>query len=275
MKKVFTPVPPGPQADLPFDLDAAPVTASHNAPRLSEWVPERWPLADDWRPVLDHFWASEAGHELGQFMRARLAAGAIIYPPQPLRALALTPLAQIKVVILGQDPYHGPGQAEGLAFSVAPGVRPPPSLRNIFKEIARDPSLQNRVLPSPDDGSLVRWARQGVLLLNTCLTVEEGRPGSHAQRGWESLTDLIVKTIAVREGCVAFLLWGAQAQAKQVLLAERGATGGRTQVNHLVLTANHPSPLSALRPPQPFLGCGHFGQANAFLQRCGCAPIAW
>jgi len=243
--------------------------------RMTEWAPERWPLADDWRPVLDHFLASEAARQLGRFMRARLASGAVIYPPQPFRALALTALAQVKVVILGQDPYHGPGQAEGLAFSVAPGVKLPPSLRNIFKEIAQDPVLRQGALPAPGDGSLVRWAQQGVLLLNTCLTVEEGQPASHAQRGWEVLTDEIVKAVTTKGTPVLFMLWGAQAQTKQGLIAASAANVGRAQAAHLVLTANHPSPLSALRPPKPFLGCGHFGLANAFLQQQRGLPVDW
>ena len=242
---------------------------------MTEWVPQRWPLADDWRPVLDHFLASEAARQLGRFMRERLASGAVIYPPQPFRALALTALAQVKVVILGQDPYHGPGQAEGLAFSVAPGVKLPPSLRNIFKEIAQDPVLRQGALPAPGDGSLVRWAQQGVLLLNTCLTVEEGQPASHAQRGWEVLTDEIVKAVTTKGTPVLFMLWGAQAQTKQGLIAARAANVGRAQAAHLVLTANHPSPLSALRPPKPFLGCGHFGLANAFLQQQRGSPVDW
>ena len=242
---------------------------------MTEWVPQRWPLADDWRPVLDHFLASEAARQLGRFMRERLASGAVIYPPQPFRALALTALAQVKVVILGQDPYHGPGQAEGLAFSVAPGVKLPPSLRNIFKEIAQDPVLRQGALPAPGDGSLVRWAQQGVLLLNTCLTVEEGQPASHAQRGWEVLTDEIVKAVTTKGPPVLFMLWGAQAQTKQGLIAARAANVGRAQAAHLVLTANHPSPLSALRPPKPFLGCGHFGLANAFLQQQRGSPVDW
>ncbi len=242
---------------------------------MTEWAPERWPLADDWRPVLDHFLASEAARQLGRFMRARLASGAVIYPPQPFQALALTTLAQVKVLILGQDPYHGPGQAEGLAFSVAPGVKLPPSLRNIFKEIAQNPVRRQGVLPAPGDGSLVRWARQGILLLNTCLTVEEGQPASHAKRGWEVLTDEIVKAVSIKGAPVVFMLWGAQAQAKQGLIAAGGASAGCAKAGHLVLTANHPSPLSALRPPIPFLGCGHFGLANAFLERQGSAPIDW
>ena len=202
-----------------------------------------------------------------------------MYPPQPFRALALTSLADVKVVILGQDPYHGPGQAEGLAFSVAPGIKPPPSLRNIFKEIDRERSLGHLPPPvgalTPGDGSLVRWAQQGVLLLNTCLTVEQGQPASHAQRGWEALTDAIVKAVALKEEPVVFVLWGAQAQAKQGLIRLANELGRGLKQTHHVLTANHPSPLSALRPPVPFLGCGHFGQANEFLKKHGTQLIAW
>ena len=268
------PIPQGLQASFHFD-GQAPTTAAGACPHLSEWAPERWPVSDDWHPVVDGFLASDDARQLGQFMRARLASGAIIYPPAPFRALALTPLAQVKVVILGQDPYHGPGQAEGLAFSVAPGVKPPPSLRNIFKEIARDPLLEHAALPAPGDGSLVRWARQGVLLLNTCLTVEEGQPASHAQRGWEVLTDAIVSEVSKKDNSVVFMLWGAHAQTKQALIEASGATIGRANSRPLILTANHPSPLSALRPPKPFLGCGHFGLANAFLQQHGCSPVSW
>jgi len=139
-----------------------------------------------------------------------VAQGAVVYPPQPLRALELTPLAAVRVVILGQDPYHGPGQAEGLAFSVAPGVRTPPSLRNILQEVRRDTGGAE-----PSDGSLVRWAQQGVLLLNTCLTVSDGAPGSHARQGWETLTDAVVAAVARQPGTVVFMLWGAHAQAKR------------------------------------------------------------
>ena len=268
------PIPQGLQASLAFDA-GAPARPASAAPRLTEWAPERWPLTDDWRPVLEQFLASEAARQLGTFMRSRLAAGAIIYPPQPFRALALTPLAKVKVVILGQDPYHAAGQAEGLAFSVAPGVRMPPSLRNIFKEIARDRGPGNAALPMPGDGSLVRWAQQGVLLLNTCLTVEEGRPASHAQRGWEALSDAIVNAVSVTNRPLVFMLWGAQAQAKLGLIAAPAATAAPAHAAHLLLTASHPSPLSAWRAPQPFVGCDHFGRANAFLKQQGCAPIDW
>jgi uracil-DNA glycosylase len=243
--------------------------------RLTEWAPERWPVQNDWRPVIDAFLASEPGHQLGCFMRERLSSGAIIYPAHPFFALLLTALSQVKVVILGQDPYHGPGQAQGLAFSVPPAIRPPPSLRNIFKEIARDPDLEHRSTRPANEGTLVPWANQGVLLLNTCLTVEEGRPASHAKQGWESLTDAIVTAIAARGTPTVFLLWGAHAQAKQELIPAPGPMALSQAPCHLILTANHPSPLSALRPPTPFLGCGHFSRANAFLQAQGIQPVTW
>lgn len=261
------------QANLIFDTDAPVDTGSHS--RLTEWAPEHWSVAEDWRFVVDRFVSSDVSRRLGAFMRERLALGAIVYPPKPLRALELTPLSKVKVVILGQDPYHGPGQAEGLAFSVAPGVRPPPSLKNIFKEIAQDPLLAHGMTPPPVNGSLVRWAQQGVLLLNTCLTVEEGAPASHARRGWEALTDDIVQAVARRDGPIVFLLWGAHAQAKQSLIMDAGGLGRSKNEEHLVLTANHPSPLSAMRPPKPFVGCGHFGMANAFLCQHQKSPIAW
>jgi uracil-DNA glycosylase len=177
----------------------------------------------------------------------------------------LTPLNQVRVVILGQDPYHGPGQAEGLAFSVASGVRLPPSLRNIFKELQ-----QSLGVPMPTNGSLVRWARQGVLLLNTCLTVQDGQASSHARWGWEILSDELVKNAAQSVTPVVFMLWGSQAQAKKTLI-EQAASAAK----HLVLLANHPSPLSALRRPVPFLSCDHFAQANAFLEECGGKAIDW
>lgn len=243
---------------------------------LSVWELKTWPVAVDWQPVVARFLQTESARVLGQFMQRRLAAGAVIYPIQPLRALLLTPLARVKVVILGQDPYHGAGQAEGLAFSVAPGVKVPPSLRNIYKELARDPSVQGKATPATN-GSLVRWAEQGVLLLNTCLTVEDGLPASHAKQGWEALTDEVIATIWAQQSPVAFLLWGAHAQAKQALLALSAAnvSNGLAKQRHLVLTANHPSPLSAMRPPAPFIGCGHFGQVNAFLTQQGASPITW
>lgn len=230
------------------------------ADRLAEWAPAHWPVAAGWRPVIDAFLASPAGRRLGVFMRERLAAGAVIYPPRPFRALELTPLSSVHAVILGQDPYHGPGQAEGLAFSVAEGVKLPPSLRNIFKELGCQPAT----------GSLVDWAQRGVLLLNASLTVEQGLPGSHAKRGWEELTDALLAEVARHASPCVYMLWGAHAQAKAALIEQTAAAHGREV---LVLQANHPSPLSAARPPVPFLGCGHFRQAREWLQARGCAGV--
>ena len=212
----------------------------------------------DWRPVVDTWAASPVGQKLLAYLAERHAAGATIYPPEPLRALTLTPLSQTRVVILGQDPYHGPGQAEGLSFSVPEGVPFPPSLRNIFKEIQRDLGL-----PVPSHGCLRAWADQGVLLLNAVLSVEDGRAGSHAGRGWEGFTDAAIEALSrEREGLV-FLLWGSYAQKKGAIIDRQ---------RHCVLQAPHPSPLSAHRG---FLGCGHFGKANRWLQGRGLAPIDW
>lgn len=230
-----------------------------------KWPADLQGLDEGWRPLVDAFLSSEAGLALSKRLTDALQAGHTIYPPEPFRALSLTPLSQVRVVILGQDPYHGPGQAEGLAFSVAPGVRLPPSLRNIFKELQQ--SLG--VFP-PTDGSLVRWAKQGVLLLNTCFTVEAGQAASHTRWGWEVLTDQLVQTVAQSSKPVVFMLWGAQAQAKKGLIEAAGLSG-----RYLVLMANHPSPLSALRAPVPFMGCGHFAQANAYLAQSGEKTISW
>lgn len=213
-----------------------------------------WPVAPGWKSLVAHFFESKAGLDLLAFLRQRLQAGAVIFPPQPLRALELTPPESLRVVILGQDPYHGRGQAEGLAFSVAPGVALPPSLRNIFKELQLDLGEAPPAFPYPG-GSLVRWARHGVLLLNTCLTVEQGQPASHAGKGWEVLTDSLIREVSRTHTALVFMLWGNHAQSKKALI-----DGAR----HLVLCANHPSPLSALRPPLPFIGCRHFSQARAW-----------
>ena len=229
--------------------------------RLERWAPEAWPVAHDWRPVVDAFLASTTGLRLASFIRERLAAGAVIYPPRPLRALELTPLASVRAVILGQDPYHGPGQAEGLAFSVRPGVKLPPSLRNIFKELRCAPDE-----PLPASGSLMAWASRGVLLLNASLTVEGGQPGSHAKKGWEVLTDALLAEVASHASPCVYMLWGAHAQAKAGLIAQTAAEHGREV---LILQSNHPSPLSANRPPVPFLGCGHFAQARDWLAARG------
>jgi uracil-DNA glycosylase len=202
--------------------------------------------------VVDRFFKSARGVALLAFLKRRISEGAVIFPPQPLRALALTPLHAVHTVILGQDPYHRRGQAEGLAFSVAPGQALPPSLRNIFKERQRDLGEAWPAMPAPG-GSLVAWAQQGTLLLNTCLTVEEGVANSHQGKGWEALTDALIAQVSASPGRVVFMLWGAAAQKKRSLIDES---------RHLVLSANHPSPLSALRSPAPFIGCGHFSFAQ-------------
>ncbi len=247
-----TPEQPG----LGFD---AVLTSSPLQPdrRLTDPDILNWPVAPDWQPVVDAFAEGEQGRRLARFLKSRVEAGAVVYPPEPFRALRLTPLADVRVVILGQDPYHGPGQAEGLAFSVAPGVRLPPSLRNIFKELLRD---CGQAIPA--SGSLAAWAGRGGLLLNTCLTVEDGLPASHAKQGWESLTDALLVHVAAHAPACVYMLWGAHAQAKAPLISQAAAAQGREA---LVLQANHPSPLSALRPPVPFMGCGHFSQAREWL----------
>ena len=236
-----------------------PSSQSHSpeisSTQLSSADPAAWPVAEGWKAVVDDFFAGNTGQQLLGFLQQRLNNGAVIFPPRPLRALELTPPEDVRVVILGQDPYHGRGQAEGLAFSVAPGVRVPPSLLNIFKEMQRDLGTPFPPFPQPG-GSLVGWAQHGVLLLNTCLTVEEGQAASHAKKGWEALTDSIIRHVAEQGRPCVFMLWGAHAQSKRVFIPQdRG---------HLVLMSNHPSPLSALRPPVPFIGNGHFGRAKAF-----------
>lgn len=195
---------------------------------------------------------------------ARLrAAGEAIYPPQAalLRAFRETPWGSVRVLILGQDPYHGPGQANGLAFSVDAGVRVPPSLRNILKEVRRE--MYHDALISPQSPDLTRWARQGVLLLNTVLSVAAGRPGSHASLGWQALTQAVLEALAARGEPLAVVLWGTPARAFAPLFTEGG---------HLVLCAAHPSPLSASRG---FFGCGHFARVNAWLQEQGKPLIVW
>ena len=216
----------------------------------------------DWAPVLNAWRSSAAGQATLAAIDARLATGAAVYPSQVFRALLLTRLASTRVVILGQDPYHGAGQAEGLAFSVPHGQRVPPSLRNIFKELQRDLGLT-----CPAHGSLQAWAAEGVLLLNTALTVEDGQAGSHARIGWHALTDAICNALLDHQTPKVFMLWGAHAQAR-VSLEESDSP-------HLVLRSNHPSPLAAMRPPVPFVGCGHFGRANQFLSSHGRGAINW
>jgi uracil-DNA glycosylase len=253
--------------------------APTDVPRLTQWSPADWLVQPDWQPVLDAFWRSAHGQSLAAFVQSRLDAGAVIYPKHPLWALQLTPLSQVRVVILGQDPYHGPNQAQGLSFSVAPGVKIPPSLRNIFKELQRDLNQS-----APQSGSLQAWAQRGVLLLNTSLTVEDNQPASHAKRGWEQLTDALLVEVARTAPRCVYMLWGGHAQAKAELIEREtrapslGFVGLRdsdgSSREALVLKANHPSPLSALRGPHPFIGCGHFSHAKAWLAQRN-LPLDW
>jgi uracil-DNA glycosylase len=198
--------------------------------------------------------------QLKQFLLTQKEAGKVIYPESKniFNAFNSTPLDQVKVVILGQDPYHGPGQAHGLCFSVQPGIQPPPSLQNMFKELRRDLGLD-----IPAHGCLQSWANQGVLLLNATLTVEQARAGSHQGQGWETFTDRAIQLVNAQCQGVVFLLWGSYAQKKAAFIDSQ---------KHLVLKAPHPSPLSAHRG---FIGCGHFTTANQYLQRCNKTPINW
>lgn len=232
---------------------------------LRVWPPDASTLDPSWAPFVQKFWHSSTGQMLSVRIGQAVQAGQTIYPPEPFKALSLTPLQEVRAVILGQDPYHGPGQAQGLAFSVAPGMKLPPSLRNIFKELQR-----SDLLSAPVQGDLTRWAVQGVLLLNTSLTVCAGQAGSHAKWGWEQLTDDLLRAVAQSNRPVVFMLWGAHAQSKAPLIHQASKAG-----QHLVLQANHPSPLSAMRPPSPFTGCDHFAQANDFWQSVGDKPVQW
>ena len=220
----------------------------------------RGQLAASWQARLGEALVRPPMPALSQFLRDEKAKGKIIYPPgaQIFEAFNQTPFEAVRVVILGQDPYHGPGQAHGLSFSVPDGVPPPPSLQNIFKELERDLGL-----PRPANANLLPWAKQGVLLLNAVLSVEQAKPGSHQNKGWEGFTDSAIEAlVGDREGLV-FMLWGAYAQAKGRIIDSR---------RHCVLRAPHPSPLSAHRG---FLGCGHFSAANRYLQGRGQTPIDW
>jgi uracil-DNA glycosylase len=220
---------------------------------------------------LPRSWAEVLKDELKKSYLVRLKAflaqeqflGHIVYPSEKniFRALELTSFDNVKVVLVGQDPYHGPGQAHGLSFSVPQGIRPPPSLQNIFKELLSDLGI-----PVPSTGCLEPWAKQGVLLLNATLTVREAEPLSHHKKGWEEFTDAIIQRIAERKKHVVFMLWGKNAQEK----CERFSH--LLKDNHLVLTAAHPSPYSA---NNGFFGCKHFSQANAYLVAHGLEPIQW
>ena len=235
---------------------------------LQQWEPlnetRGVDLDPQWSGVIDPFWRSECGAQLSQFLVSRLKSGARIYPPAPFRALELTPVKQVNIVILGQDPYHGEGQALGLAFSVSPGVKLPPSLVNIFKELERDPDISGFKVPL--SGNLESWGRRGVLLLNTTLTVEQGAPASHAGQGWEILTDQVIALLSAQKKPLVFMLWGAHAQSKVEVI--RSSAGWR-EVDRLILTSNHPSPLSALRGKTPFIGNCHFSLAQSWLAQRG------
>ncbi len=227
-------------------------------------MPQEPSLPESWRAALGPALATPAARRLAGFLRDEAAAGKLVYPPLAVRlaALELTALDAVRVVILGQDPYHGPGQAHGLCFSVPHGVRVPPSLANIHKELHADLGL-----PIPAHGNLTGWARQGVLLLNATLTVEHGRAASHAGMGWEAISDAAVAAVAARAEPAAFLLWGNHARKQAQRVAGLGP-GTR----HLVLTAPHPSPLSAHRG---WFGSRHFSQANAFLDAQGRDVVDW
>lgn len=218
------------------------------------------PLPEDWNQWLGNEFQADYMQSLKRFLAEEKAAKKIIYPhsSQWFRAFELTPLNDVKVVILGQDPYHGPNQAHGLCFSVQPGVPVPPSLVNIYKELASDVGTE-----PVNHGHLEAWAKQGVLLLNTSLTVEKGNAASHRGKGWEAFTDSAIKTVSAHALPCVFLLWGSHARQKKALID----TG-----RHLVLEAPHPSPLSAHRG---FFGTRHFSRANQFLEEQGRTPVDW
>lgn len=217
-------------------------------------------MQPDWLALLQDQFEAPYMLALAAYLRERRSAGAHIYPPPRdwFSALWYTPPQRVAVVVLGQDPYHNPGQAHGLCFSVPPGVAVPPSLHNIYKELNADLGIA----PSTH-GSLIAWARRGVLLLNSVLTVEQGRAGAHQGRGWEQFTDALVERLAQRHEHLVFMLWGSYAQKKGARIDQR---------RHCVLRAPHPSPLSAHRG---FFGCGHFSAANAYRESHGLQPLDW
>ncbi len=217
-------------------------------------------IEESWKEVLKDEFTKDYFLQIVTFIKTEKAAGKIIYPPGALifNAFDKTPFNKVKVVLLGQDPYHNPGQAHGLSFSVPDGVTKPPSLINIFKELQSDLGI-----PSSANGNLEKWALQGVLLLNASLTVRKNEPASHSKIGWIEFTDAVIKKISGEKKGVVFLLWGKFAQDKQVLIDE---------TKHQVLKAAHPSPFSA---DKGFFGCRHFSKANEFLMQEGLAPIDW
>lgn len=216
-------------------------------------------LQNDWAEVLDDEFAKPYYKELREFLKQAYRTERVFPPMEDIyNALRVTSYADTKVVILGQDPYHGPGQAHGLSFSVRLGVQPPPSLINIFKEMEADVGCAR-----PNHGCLLGWAEQGVLLLNTTLTVAQGRPKSHAGHGWETLTDAIIQRLSERQTPLVFILWGAHAQSKMPLIDTS---------RHHIIKSPHPSPLSASRG---FFGSRPFSRANAYLIQDGLEPIDW
>lgn len=217
-------------------------------------------IDDSWKKALKDEFNKEYFTQIVGHLRIEKAAGHTIYPPGSLifNAFNLTPFENIKVVLLGQDPYHGKGQAHGLCFSVQDGIKPPPSLVNIYKEINKDIGL-----PIPNHGNLTKWAQQGILMLNASLTVRAGEPMSHAKIGWADFTDAVIRKVSEQKKGVVFLLWGKFAQAKQELIDE---------TKHQVLKAAHPSPYSA---DAGFFGCRHFSRTNEYLMKEGLDPIDW
>lgn len=217
-------------------------------------------LHDSWKKALFDEFSKPYFLELKEFLEREKKSGQILYPPGPLifTAFDTTPFDEVKVVILGQDPYHNPGQAEGLSFSVPIGQKLPPSLQNIFKELKSDLGIE-----TPKHGNLKKWAMQGVLLLNATLTVRENQPGSHQKKGWENFTDAIIRELSFRKKGVIFILWGKSAQAKINLI---------DTTKHFILQAPHPSPFSVERG---FYGCKHFSKTNELLIEQGKAPINW
>ena len=217
-------------------------------------------LEDSWKACLLPEFDQDYMRQLRAFLKTQKQSGKVIYPKgnEYFKAFELTPFERVRVVILGQDPYHGPGQAHGLCFSVPSGVRPPPSLQNIFKEIQSDLKV-----PIPQHGCLDAWAEQGVLLLNSVLTVEQAKAAAHQGKGWEQFTDVVIRELNDKREHLVFLLWGSYAQKKGQFIDRK---------KHCVLTAPHPSPLSAHRG---FMGCRHFSKTNHYLQQQGLAPIDW
>ena len=217
-------------------------------------------IEESWKEVLKNEFPKPYFQQIAAHLKMEKNTGAVIFPPGPLifNAFNLTSFNTTKIVILGQDPYHGQGQAHGLSFSVLPGIKPPPSLRNIFKELHDDVGIT-----IPSSGDLTNWAKQGVLLLNSILTVRSGEPASHAKIGWTNFTDAVIRSLSEKKEGVIFLLWGSYAQQKQELI---------DSLKHFVLKAAHPSPFSA---DKGFFGCKHFSKANDILMKQGLDPIDW